>query len=241
MKKIICVLLTLALAVSFAACQKKGGKADETTTDNYHPGEWVTDEKGVIQTTLSPLLVTDKNGEAVTKAVSGKDGKTKYEAVTTYVYSIQTNPAREGETLPPEPTAQTVPVGNTLPSQNKAWPTDAFMSALPKAASKVDFLSTSSGKEGHCASISLNNFTYEQFLGYIKILTSSGFAQSYGNKDFPAKAEKGAAYYYGTVAKGLYVTVVFYTDEAPYRNCDLSITAADYDVGGIYKTMTAQP
>ncbi|HBL40302.1 MAG TPA: hypothetical protein DDY98_01510 [Ruminococcaceae bacterium] len=240
MKKTICVLLTLTLAFAFAACQKKGEKAEEATTDNYHPGEWVTDESGVIQTTLSPILVTGKDGEAVTKAVSGKDGKTEYEAVTTYVYAIQTNPAREGETLPTEVQAQTVPAGNTLPSQNKAWPTDAFMKALPKAAEKVDFLSTSAGKDGNCVSISLNNFTYEQFLAYTNKLASAGFSQSYGNMDLPTKAVDGNAYYYGTVANGLYVTVVFYTDKAPYRNCDLSITVADYDVGNIYKTMTGQ-
>ena len=239
MKKLVCMLLTLTVVLTFAACQKKGGKAEnETTTDNYHPGEWVTNEDGVVQTTRVPILVTDKSGEAATKTVTGKDGKTEYEALTTYVESIQTYPAREGETLPTEAPPQTVPVGNTLPSQNKPWPDDKFMAALPKAADKIDFLTTTYDDRGNCASISLNDYSYEQFLAYTKTLDKAGFTQSYGNPEFPGQPKDGDSYYFGTVANGLYVTVVFYTDKAPYRNCDLNITVADYDVGGLNKILS---
>ena len=241
MKKLICLLLTLSLVFAFAACQKKGGKTDdETTTDDYQPGAWVTDENGVVQTTLTPILITDKNGEAATEAVTDKDGKTQYKAVTTYVESIQTYPAREGETLPTEAPLQTVPVGNTLPSQNKAWPSDKFMAALPKAADKIDYLTSSSSEKGNCVSININDYSYEQFLKYTKTLADAGFTQSYGNPEFPDKAKDGDSYYYGTVAKGLYVTVVFYTDRSPYRNCDLNITIADYDVGGMYEILSGK-
>ena len=241
MKKLICILLALSFAFAFAACQKKGGKTEaETTTDNYRPGEWVTDASGIVQTTRVPILVTDKNGEAATKAVTGKDGKTEYEAVTTYVDSIQTYPAREGETLPTEAPPQTVPVGNTLPSQNKTWPKDEFMAALPKAADKIDFLSTTYNDNGNCVSINLNDYSYEDFLAYTKKLTDAGFAQTYGNPEFPGQPKDGDAYYYGTVAKGLYVTVSFYTDKSPYRNCDLNITVADYDVGGLNKLLSGK-
>ena len=235
MKKLICLLLTLSLVLAFAACQKKGGETEtETTADNYRPGDWVTDDNGTVQTTRTPFQITEKNGEVATKVVTGKDGQTEYEALTTYVDSIQTYPAREGETLPVETRAQTVPAGNTLPSQNKAWPDDEFMAALPRAADKVDYLTTTDNASGHVASISLNDYSYEQFLQYTKKLAAAGFAQSYGNRDYPEKVTDGDAYYYGAVAKGLYITVVFYTDKAPYRNCDLNITVADYDVGGIY-------
>lgn len=239
MKKLICLLLTLTLALAFVACQKKGGQTEEeTTTDNYHPGEWITDESGVIQTTRVPVPVAGKDGKPVTTVITDKDGSTRYEEVTEYIDTIQTVPAREGDTLPPEPPMQTVPVGNTLPSQNKPWPDDKFMAALPKAADKIDFLTTTYDDRGNCASISLNDYSYEQFLAYTKTLDKAGFTQSYGNPEFPGQPKDGDSYYFGTVANGLYVTVVFYTDKAPYRNCDLNITVADYDVGGLNKILS---
>ena len=238
MKKLICLLLTLTLALAFVACQKKGGQTEEeTTTDNYHPGEWITDESGVIQTTRVPVPVAGKDGKPVTTVITDKDGSTRYEEVTEYIDTIQTVPAREGDTLPPEPPMQTVPAGNTLPSQNKPWPNYAFMKALPKAADKVDFVTTTFDDRGNCASININDYSYEQFLQYTKKLAAAGFEQSYGNPDFPAKAVDGDGYYYGTFANGLYITVAFYTDKAPNRNCDLNITVADYDVGGLHALM----
>ncbi|MBQ9553088.1 MAG: hypothetical protein IJU96_10040 [Clostridia bacterium] len=241
MKKLICLLLTLSLVFAFAACQKKGGKTDdETTTDNYQPGAWVTDASGVVQTTVVVMPATDKDGEFATVVATKEDGQTYYDSATTYVYSIQTYPAREGETLPTEAPPQTSPVGNTLPSQNKAWPSDKFMAALPKAADKVDYLSTTTTEEGHCVSINVNDYSYEQFLKYTKTLAAAGFTQSYGNPEFPEKAKDGSSYYYGTIANGLYVTVCFNTDSAPYRNCDLNISVADYDVGGIHGILNGQ-
>ncbi len=241
MKKLICLLLTLSLALAFVACQKKGGKIEpETTTDDYHPGEVVTDESGVIQTTRVPVAVTDKNGETKTKVITEKDGSTRYEAETTYVQSIQTLPTREGETLPTDAPPQTVPVGNTMPSQNKAWPDYAFMKALPKAADKVDYVTTTFDEKGNCAIISVNEYTYEQFLQYTKKLADAGFTQSYGNPEFPEKAKEGDSYYYGAAANGLYITVAYYTDHAPQRNCDLNITVADYDVGGVYALLSGK-
>ncbi len=233
MKKLICLLLALALALAFAACQKKGSKTEETTADNYHPGEWITDASGVIQTTRVPVPVTGKDGKPVTTAIADKDGSTRYEAVTDYIDTIQTVPAREDDTLPTEPPMTNVPVGNTVPSQNKPWPTYAFMKALPKAADKVDFVTTSADSKGNSANIKINEYSYEQFLQYLKTLADAGFTKVAGNPDYPEKAKEGDAYYYnGASADGLHVMVSYYTDHMPQRNCDLSVTVTDYDVNG---------
>ncbi len=231
MKKLIAVLLCFSVIFSFAACTKDPANNDETTEPTGKPGEWVTNAEGEVQTVTTPYLVLDKNDEPQT----GEDGK----VMTTTVYEIMTYPPAEGETLPPQTTVPTVPAGNTIKSENKDWPTQEFMTKLPKAADKVAKATYNSNEDGseQLATVYINEMSYADYLAYLKKCEDAGFTRYVSGKQMPEKAEAGKSYVYLSVANGLYVTVAYYTDEYPYRNCDVLITVANYDVGGIIGTL----
>lgn len=227
MKKFIAVLLCFAVVFAFAACTKDPANNEETTEPTGKPGEWVTDAEGEVQTVTTPYLVLDDKGEPQTD----ENGK----ALTTTVFEIETYPAPEGETLPPQTTAPTVPVGNTVSSDNLAWPTQEFMTKLPKAADKVDKATYQSNEDGseQLATIYINEMTYEAFKDYLKKCADAGFVQRNTGKPVPEKLEAGKSFVYLSIANDLTVTITYYTDEYPYRNCDVLITVANYDVGGV--------
>ncbi len=229
MKKIIAVLLCFATVFCFAACTKKPVTNEETTTaePTGKPGEWVTNEKGEPQTKSTPYLVLDENGEPQTD----ENGK----ALTTCRMEIATYPPAPGETIPPQTQPPTVAPGNTVSNENLDWPAYDFMTKFPKAADKVAktvYSNKENGKE-QLAAIYINEMSYADFLAYIETCKKAGFTQYNKNTQFPETAQAGKSYTYMTVEQGLYVTFTYYTDEYPYRNCDLYISVANYDVGGV--------
>lgn len=231
MKKFIAVLLCFAVIFAFAACTKNPSNDESTTEPTGKPGEWVTDANGEVQTVTTPYLVLDDKGEPQT----GEDGK----PLTTTVFEIETYPPAEGETLPPQTTVPTVPAGNTVSSDNLAWPAQEFMAKLPKAADKVDKATYHTNDDGseQLATIYINEMTYEAYKAFLQKCTDAGFVQRNTGKPVPEKLEAGKNYVYLSVANGLYVTVSYYTDEYPYRNCDVLITVANYDVGNVIERL----
>lgn len=148
--------------------------------------------------------------------------------LTTYVYNFATYPTVPGGTLPT--TAPTNPVGNTNPSRNHKWISDEFMAKLPKLRDNVDEAISATTDKGHYANIRINELSYADFLKYIETCKKAGFTQSNTGTVIPGTAEAGKLYRYSSNANGLYVTLTYYTDEYPYRTCDLYITVADYDM-----------
>lgn len=256
MKSFIAVLLCFTVVFAFAACGKKASEG-ETTTDL--PINVVTDADGKARTTLVLETATDKNGKVVTtyrseyatykaganatnsngdyvtvteyglaidkegNTILGEDGK----ALTTVEYSIVTYPPAPGETIPPKTTR---PVGYTNPSEKEKWPAAKFMAKLPKLRDTVDKIISSSNENGNFTNIHINELSYADFLKYIETCKKAGFVQSNTGAKIPETPEAGKSYSYYSAANGLYVTIVYYTDEYPYRTCDLFITVSDYDM-----------
>ena len=258
MKKIIAVLLCFAVIFAFAACTKKAVDGETTTavelpanviTDangnpetvtsvsvvydadgkpkttyvseykTYPAGAWVTDSNGMWVTQTEQFLVLDDNGEPMVD----ENGV----PITTYAYNNVTYPAAPGETLPPKTTK---PAGYTTPSENAKWPADAFMAKLPKLKDNVDKAIGSTNKNGNFKNIQINELSYADYLKYIETCKKAGFVQTNTGTVIPSKSEAGECYRYQSVANGLYVTLTYYTDEYPYRTCDLLITVSDYDM-----------
>lgn len=257
MKNFIAVLLCFAVIFAFAACTKKASEG-ETTTATTLPINVITDADGNAQTTLILEKATDKNGKEVTtyrsEYVTYKAGAnvtyangdpvtaTKYSydldengstmldkngnIRTNVAFSNVTYPPAPGETTPPKPT---MPVGNTSPSENVKWPADKFMAKLPKLRDNVDKVISSSNENGNLTSIYINELSYADFLKYAEMCRKAGFVQDNASL-IPESPEAGKSYNYYSVANGLYVRAIYYTDEYPYRTCDLCITVSDYDM-----------
>lgn len=220
MKKYIAVLLCFAVIFAFAACTKN--EPETTTEPTGKPGDFVTDDNGNVVTVTDVGLVLDEKGEPQLDS----DGK----VMTTVGYAIATYPPAEGETLPPKTTAPTVAVGNTIKSENAKWPAHEFMSKLPKIKENVDKATLVTTDKGQIASIYVNELSYSDYLGYIETCKKAGFEQKNTGTKLPETPEAGKSYIYYTVANGLYITMTYYTDEYPYRNCDLYISVADYSL-----------
>ncbi len=227
MKKLIAVLLCLAMIFTFAACKKNPDTSDEseTTTEETtgRPGDWVTNADGEVQTVVDSYIMLDENSKPMTEIVTDEQGSEKQQLVTTVIYDIETYPGAE--------TVPTVAPGNTNPANVQAWPSYSFMSKLPKLADNVDDVSYSKNDEGEIAIIYFNDVSYEEYLAYVEKCKKAGFEQSYGH-NLPEEEEAGASYIYYSIANGLYVGISYDTDTAPYRYCDVKISISSYDVSG---------
>ena len=157
MKKLIAAALVFVIVFVLAACKNRPVSSDETTEPTGTPGEWVTDASGNVQTTNTPYLVLDENSEPQTILVTDEDGSTVVKPVTTLVYEIQTYPPAEGETLNVT-TQPTVAAGNTVASNHEPWPTDSYLSSVPKATKIVDRIDRSAKEKGHDTVIWINNY-----------------------------------------------------------------------------------
>lgn len=222
MKKLIAVMLCFACVFAFAACTKKDPDNAPETEPTGTPGEWVTDAEGKVVITQVPFLDLDENGEPQTDANGN--------ALTTIVNQIETYPAAPGETIPPKSTVPTVAPGNTLKSEGSAWPAHSYMSKLPKLRDKIDKTTYNKDKNGQLTTVYVNEISYADFLAYIETCKKAGFTQSNTGTVLPEKAAPGKSYIFASQSHGLYITFTYYTDEYPYRNCDLFISVADYDL-----------
>lgn len=220
MKKFIAVLLCFACVFAFAACTKEETPDTTETTVKNRPGDWVTDANGEVVTTRVPFLQLDENGEPMLDENS--------KPLTTYVDKIATYPTAEGETFPPK--TPTVAPGNTMKSEKSKWPTHEFMSKLPKLRDTIDKTTYQKNENGNHATVYVNEISYADYLKYIEACKKAGFEQKNTGTKIPDKEVPGKSYIYYTVANGLYITMTYYTDEYPYRNCDLFISVADYDL-----------
>lgn len=218
MKKLIAILLCFACVFAFAACTKKEPDTEPTGV----PGEWVTDADGNVVTTQIPFLDLDENGQPQTDANGNP--------LTTIVNQIATYPAAPGETFPPRSTNPTVAPGNTINSENKVWPTESYMAKLPKLRDIVDKSTYVKDDNGQLMTIYINEISYADFLSYLETCKQAGFTQSNPGTVIPESAVAGKSYVYSSQANGLYITMTYYTDDYPYRNCDLFISVADYDL-----------
>ncbi len=217
MKKIIAVMLCFASVFAFAACNKN---TEDPTEPAGTPGDWITDENGELVMTEMPFLVLDENDEPVLD----ENGNPQ----TTIVKQIATYPAGPGETYPTK--APTVAPGNTIRSEKAAWPTHSFMAKLPKLRDNIDKTTYQKNDKGELATVYVNEISYEDFLAYLETCKKAGFAQSNSGTVIPEKSEAGKSYAYYTEANGLYITMTYYTDEYPYRSCDLFINVSNYNL-----------
>lgn len=185
-------------------------------------GGIVTNANGDIVTVTDYALVLDENGNPML----GENG----EALTTVGFAPVTYPPAPGETIPTPTTVPTTPVGNTKPGRNQKWIAEEFMSKLPKLRDNVDEAIYATTDKGQYANIRINELSYADFLKYIETCKKAGFTQSNTAAVIPEKPEAGKCYRYSSNANGLYITLTYYTDEYPYRTCDLYITVTDYDM-----------
>lgn len=225
MKKLIAVVLTLAAVLTFASCQKKvqpesGESTTEVTTAT--PGAWKTDVNGEIMTTGIVYLLPDENSQPMTEIVTDENGSQYSQLVTTVIYDIWTNP---GATKP-----ETVPAGNTMADLQKTWPTEEFMAKVPVLTQTLSDADISKTESGNLAILYINELSYKEFLAYLEECKAAGFAQSAGHAQMPETEKSGETYMYYSEANGLYLNILYNTDTAPYRNCDVKIIVSDYDL-----------
>lgn len=228
MKNIVAILLVFSMIFAFAAC-KNNIIDDETTTEPVieetgKPGDWVTNADGEVQTTVKQYIILDDNSKPMTEIVTDENGSENVQVVTTVVYDIQTYPgATEAPTVAP---------GYTMADKNLNWPEYEFLAKVPVLADKISDSSYSKNDKGEAAVIYLNDMSYADYLKYIDKCKAAGFEQTYGH-NLPEEEVDGESYIYYSIANGLYLGVTYNTNSAPYRNCDVKITVANYDVAGI--------
>ena len=224
MKNFIVALLAFAMIFVFAACKNnidENQTTEPVTEETGVPGAWVTNAQGEYQTTAYPKVVPDEDGKPLTEVVTDENGSERARVVTTLVYDIATYP---GATQPP-----TVAPGYTMADKDMDWPSYEFLSAVPVLSEKISDISYSETDEGEAVVIYLNDMSYADYLKYIDKCKAAGFEQSYGN-NLPEKETDGESYIYYSIANGLRLGVMYNTDSTPYRNCDVKITVANYDV-----------
>ena len=227
MKKIIAVALVFATLFAFTACKNtvnEGQTTEPVAEETGRPGDWVTNASGEPQTTQNYYVILDDNSKPMTEVVTDENGSENVQVVTTVVYDIETYP---GATQAP-----TVAPGYTMADKNMSWPAYSFMDKVPVLKDKISDSSYSKNDDGEVAVIYLNDMSYADYLKYIDKCKAAGFEQTYGN-NLPEKEEDGESYIYYSIANGLYLGVSYNTNSAPYRNCDVKITVANYDVAGI--------
>ena len=227
MKKIIAVVLTFAMIFVFAACKNnidENQTTEPVTEATGTPGGWVTNAAGELQTTQNYYVILDDNSKPMTEIVTDEKGSENVQVVTTVVFDIETYP---GATQAP-----TVAPGYTMADKGMSWPGYKFMEKVPVLADKISDSSYSKNDNGEVAVIYLNDMSYADYLKYIDKCKAAGFEQTYGD-NLPEKEEDGRSYIYYSIANGLYLGVTYNTHSAPYRNCDVKITVANYDVAGI--------
>lgn len=227
MKKFLAAVLAFAMIFALAAC-KNNVDENQTTEpvaeETGRPGDWVTNASGELQTTANHYVILDDNSKPMTEIVTDENGSESVQVVTTVVYDIETYP---GATQAP-----TVAPGYTMADKNMSWPAYKFIEKVPVLAEKISDSSYSKTEDGEAAVIYLNDMSYEDYLKYIDKCRAAGFEQTYGN-NLPEKEEDGESYIYYSIANGLYLGVTYNTHSAPYRNCDVKITVANYDIAGI--------
>ena len=224
MKKAVALLLAFALIFCLAACKNQVALGEETTQETTgKPGDWITNADGEVQTVTRSYLLTEENGEMKTEIVTNADGSEQAVPVTTFVYDVATYP---GATQP-----ATVPPGYTLASTGKAWPTESFMSALPVLSETVDDIDLQTNEKGDVAILYFNEVSYADYLKYVDKCKAAGFEQTSGST-LPETETDGESYIYYSASNGLYVGITYNTDSAPYRNCDVRISVANYSVYG---------
>ncbi len=185
-------------------------------------GDMVVGADGNVVTVPDFGFILDENGQPQT----GANG----EPLTTYVYVPATYPTVAGETMAIPTAAPTKPVGNTNPSKNQKWLTQEFMAKLPKLRDNVDEAIYVTTSNGQYVNIRINELSYADFLKYIETCKEAGFTQRNTGAQIPQTPVAGKSYIYSSNANGLYVTITYYTDEYPYRTCDLYITVSDYNM-----------
>ncbi|MBQ3604098.1 MAG: hypothetical protein IJA02_09670 [Clostridia bacterium] len=234
MKKILALLMAFAMIFCLAACKDSVKDNGESTTEEAttgRPGDFVTDANGEVLLVTKPYIITEANGEVKTEKVTDEKGSEYVMPVTTVVVDVETYP---GATQAP-----TVAPGNTMAPTGKKWPKDEFMKKLPVLSENVDDINSSATEEGNIAILYFNDVSYADYLKYIEKCKAAGFEQTYGH-DLPEKEENGESYIYYSIANGLYVGITYNTDKAPYRNCDVKISVADYDVAGINASINSE-
>ncbi len=224
MKNIIAVFLVFSIIFVFAACKNNGDETQTTepvTEETGVPGAWVTNAQGEYQTTGYAHVVSGEDGKPMTEVVTDEKGSERLQVVTTLVYDIATYPSAAQ--------APTVAPGYTMADKGMNWPSYEFISAVPVLSEKISDTSYSKSDKGEVAIIYLNDMSYADYLKYIDKCKSAGFEKTYGN-NLPEKETDGESYIYYSIANGLYFSVTYNTDSTPYRNCDVKITVANYDV-----------
>lgn len=224
MKKIIAVVLTFAMIFAFAACKNnidENQTTEPVTEETGVPGGWVTNASGELQTTQNYYVILDDNSKPMTEIVTDEKGSENVQVVTTVVFDIETYP---GATQAP-----TVAPGYTMADKGMSWPGYKFMEKVPVLKDKISDSSYSKHEDGEVAVIYLNDMSYADYLKYIDKCKAAGFEQTLGD-NLPEKEEDGESYIYYSIANGLYLSVTYNTNAAPYRNCDVKITVTNYDV-----------
>lgn len=227
MKKLIAIVLAFAMIFAFAACKNnidENQTTEPVTEATGTPGGWVTNAAGELQTTQNYYVILDDNSKPMTEIVTDEKGSENVQVVTTVVFDIETYP---GATQAP-----TVAPGYTMADKEMSWPAYDFINKVPVLNDKISDSSYSKNDNGEVAVIYLNDMSYADYLKYIDKCKAAGFEQTYGD-NLPEKEEDGRSYIYYSIANGLYLGVTYNTHSAPYRNCDVKITVANYDVAGI--------
>ncbi|MBR4051053.1 MAG: hypothetical protein IKK09_11200 [Clostridia bacterium] len=227
MKKYIAVVIVFAMIFAFAACKNdvdEGQTTEPVAEETGRPGDWVTNASGELQTTAVSYIIADEYSNPVTEIITDENGSEKVQFVTTLIYDIETNP---GATQAP-----TVAPGFTLADKDMRWPAHKFMDKVPVLKDKISDSSYSKTEDGEVAVIYLNDISYADYLKYIEKCKTAGFEQTLGD-NLPEKEEDGRSYSYYSIANGLYLNVIYNTHSAPYRNFDVKIAIANYDVASI--------
>lgn len=234
MKKTLALLMAFAMIFCLAACKDSVKDNGESTTEEAttgRPGDFVTDANGEVLLVTKPYIITEANGEVKTEKVTDEKGSEYVMPVTTVVVDVETYP---GATQAP-----TVAPGNTMAPTGKKWPKDEFMKKLPVLSENVDDINSSATEEGNTAILYFNDVSYADYLKYIEKCKAAGFEQTLGN-NLPEKEENGESYIYYSIANGLYVGIVYNTDKAPYRNCDVRISVTDFEPEGLNASINSE-
>lgn len=182
--------LALAAAIAlagFSACSGNNDTSEETNTS-------------ATETTTEYRTYTTREGETTVKPF--------VEAQTLIITEAPTSETTlQTEALPNETTVRQteVPVSNV----QQKWKDNALLSALPEPdAANVSSVNEFKSERGIRTVVRFDNFTYEDFLGFVNDLEAAGFKDNNNRYHIPEQAPQGTAMFYysydGNFSFGIY-------------------------------------
>ena len=113
---------------------------------------------------------------------------------------------------------------------SKSWPNHALLKGLPKAkADKIQQVSLYKNSLGNRCVVSLDDFSYDEYLAYIEQVENAGFSDRNSRANIPASAPGDVAMFYSSFDSERSLGIYWYGADSS-AGCDCIIVIGDFDM-----------